>query len=306
MKKTTILFFGTHQFAATILEGLTKSPFCDIKLVITQPDRPVGRKQEMQTSPVKVLAEKRRLTIEQPKTLRSYRLSAIGYQLGVVAQYGLLIPKHILEAFPHGILNVHTSLLPKYRGASPIQTAIMNGETETGVTIMKMDEGFDTGPILLQKRMAIGPDDMYLDLDEKLAALGVEALNEALPKYIDGSLTPAPQDETQATACRELTREDGKIDWQKTSQQIYNQYRGLTPWPGVWTMWKGKRLKLLEIAASAHRIAPGKVVIGGQSMLIGCGTGSIEVLKLQLEGKKVADTKSFVNGNQEINGYVFN
>ncbi|MEK7623155.1 MAG: methionyl-tRNA formyltransferase [Patescibacteria group bacterium] len=301
MTKTPVVFFGTHQFAATILEGLIKSPFYDIQLVITQPDRPVGRKQELQPSPVKLLAQKHNLPIDQPSSLKSYKLKAISYKLGIVAQYGLLIPKHILEAFPLGILNVHTSLLPKYRGASPIQSALINGETETGVTIMKMDEGLDTGSIILQKKVAINPDDTYLDLDKKLAVLGIEALTEALPRFIDGTLKPRPQDTTKATVCRELTREDGRVDWQKTSQEIYNQYRGLTPWPGIWTTWHNKRLKLLSIKLAPQEIESGKVIVEAGKLFIGCHDGSIEVFELQLEGKKAMEIKAFINGNREVN-----
>jgi methionyl-tRNA formyltransferase len=174
-----LVFFGTHEFAATILGGLLDNPLFEVCLVITQPDRPVGRKQELHPSPVKLLAQKYNIPIEQPSSLKSYQLSAMSFELGIVAQYGLLIPKHVLDSFPLGVINVHTSLLPKYRGASPIQSALINGETETGVTIMKMDQGLDTGPIILQKKTTIDPDETYTHIDKKLASLGTLALNEA-------------------------------------------------------------------------------------------------------------------------------
>jgi methionyl-tRNA formyltransferase len=238
MSLTPIVFFGTHKFAATILEGLTQSRLVDIALVITQPDRPVGRTKELQASPVKILAQKYNLPVDQPITLKGYKLEVSNVELGIVAQYGLLIPKHILDAFPKGILNVHTSLLPKYRGASPIQTALMHGDTETGVTIMKMDVGLDTGPIILQKKITIDSADTYQSLDQKLAVLGSASLHEALPAYLDGSLIPQTQNNAEATTCRELTRDDGHIDWQKTHTDVYNLYRALTPWPGIWTTWQ--------------------------------------------------------------------
>ncbi|MFH1286666.1 MAG: methionyl-tRNA formyltransferase [Candidatus Magasanikbacteria bacterium] len=293
-------FFGTHDFAVTILQGLIDSPLIEVVLVITRPDKPVGRKKKLQKSPVKIFAEQHNLPIDQPASLKTHELDADDYQLGITAQYGALIPKHILETPKYGILNVHTSLLPKYRGASPIQSALMNGETETGVTIMKMDVGLDTGSILLQKSIEIAPDDTYLDLDRKLAEIGSETLLEAIPTYTSGKLEPADQDDSKATTCKQLSREDGKIDWNQSAQKIYNQYRGMTPWPGVWTMWNDRRLKLLKIKPAEKQIEAGKVLIEDGTMYIGCSHDSIEVLELQLEGKKVMDVKTFVKGYHHV------
>jgi len=301
-KKIKTVFFGTHDFAAVILQGLIESPFVSIDLVVTQPDKPVGRKQEFKKSPVKILAEKYEIKIDQPASLKNYELPISDIELGVTAQYGLLIPKHILGTPKHGILNVHTSLLPKYRGASPIQSALINGETETGVTIMKMDVGMDTGPILLQKTLQIDPDDTYLDLDKKLAVIGSDALLEAIPDYTAGELKPTEQDNSKATLCKQFKREDGKIDWTKTSEQIYNQYRGMTPWPGVWTTWGNKRLKLLKIKLNQKSIEPGKVCVENDTMYIGCAENAIEIIELQLEGKNSTDTKTFINGHKEMDG----
>jgi len=234
MKSIKTIFFGTHNFATTILQGLIDSPIFDIQLVITQPDKPVGRKKELTSPPVKILAEKHGIKVEQPDSLRDYNLQPTayprrgmpcGYDLGVTAQYGLLIPENILNAQTHGTLNTHTSLLPKYRGASPIQSALINGETETGVTIMKMDKGLDTGPVILQKSLKVEPNDTYLDLDKKLAKIGLLALLEAVPAYVSGQLQPIPQDNSDATTCKQFTREDGKIEWNKTDKEIYNLYR---------------------------------------------------------------------------------
>ena len=232
---------------------------------------------------------------------------AIGYELGITAQYGGLIPKHILEAPTHGILNVHTSLLPKYRGASPIQSAILNGDKETGVTIMKMDEGLDTGPILLQKKVSIGPDETYPELEAGLAKLGSEALLEAIPLYVNSELVPQPQDNAHATFCKQLTREDGRIDWQLSAQEIYNQYRGLTPWPGVWTVWNEKRLKLLEIKGTGQREVTstqlqGTITTENDKIFVQTGNGQIKIIELQLEGKKAMDAKTFLMGNRDFDG----
>jgi methionyl-tRNA formyltransferase len=289
-------FFGTHTFASTILQALLDAPNISVDLVITQPDKPVGRKKIMTPPPVKVLAEKHNIKVDQPPSLKVYELGTRNLELGVTAQYGLLIPPHILDSFPHGILNVHTSLLPKYRGASPIQSVLINGDTETGVTIMKMEEGLDTGPILLQKSIVIKKDDMYLDLDTKLAKIGSQALIEAIPQYIDGSLVPAVQDDAEATHCKQFKREDGKIDWTKTTEQIYNQYRGMHPWPGVFTSWNNKRLKLLQIQSVEGDLPAGKVAVEDAKLYVGCSSGAVEVIELQLEGKKPMDVKTFLNG----------
>ncbi len=292
-----IIFFGTHDFAAEILQGLIDNPNFSIGLVITQPDKPVGRKQELQKSAVKILAEKHDLKILQPVSLKTFDFKTLQtFDWGICAQYGLIIPENILNAPKHGIINVHTSLLPKYRGASPIQTALLNGETETGVTIMKMDAGMDTGPILLQKTLKIDPNDTYPILSQKLAKIANFALTEAISGYISGIIKPTPQDNTRATYTKILNREDGKVDWTKTAKDIYNQYRGLTPWPGVWTEWKGKRVKLLKIRLDELPVESGKWKVENEKLFIGCGENSIEVVELQLEGAKATNARSFVNG----------
>ncbi len=261
---------------------------------------------------VKTLAAQHGIKISQPTTLQGLEIEDWRFDIGITAQYGLLIPEKILNAPTHGILNVHTSLLPKYRGASPIQSALINGETETGVTIMKMGVGLDTGPILLQCSLTIDPDDTYLELDKKLAPLGAKLLLEAIPKYVDGSLVPQEQDDSIATSCKQFSREDGKIDWNKSAEDIYNQYRGLTPWPGVWTMWDPstslrageKRLKLLRISPAEKHISAGKVEVAGDRLYVGTNKNSIKIHELQLEGKSAMDSKTFVNGFGGIDGVV--
>lgn len=298
--KIKTVFFGTHEFACTILQVLLNSPLIDVTHVITQPDEPVGRKQILTPPPVKIVAEEYHIPVAQPTSLKSFDFSPFVGDINIVAQYGKIIPKSIIEAPKFGTLNVHTSLLPKYRGASPIQFALLNGEKETGVTIMQMDEGMDTGPTLLQKKITILPDETYLELNARLADIGAEALLEALPHYIEGTLKPIPQNNDQATLTKLLSREDGKIEWKNSAEHIYNQYRGLTPWPGVWTLWNGKRIKLTNIKPHSENIPAGTVTTVNGKMYIGTGEQSLEILSLQMEGKPVMDVKSFLNGYKNI------
>ncbi len=294
--QTKIAFFGTQEFAATILAGLLNDKNISVEMVFTQPDRRVGRKQVLDESPVKKLALQHNLNIVQPESLKNYQLQTTNYTLAIVVQYGLIIPKHILDAFPTGVLNVHGSLLPKYRGASPIQAALINGETTTGNTIMLMDEEVDHGPILAQGEVVIAPDDTFTSLAQKMAAAGSTLLLATLPKYIAGSLTAQPQNHSEATFCGLLNKDDGKIDWSKSASEIYNLYRGLAPWPGIWSLWNDKRLKLLKIVPAEKNLPTGEVRVENKKIFVGCGEKSIEVLELQLEGKNPMSAEMFSNG----------
>ena len=296
-----IAFFGTHEFAATILEGLLNNPSFLVKTVFTQPDRKVGRKQVLEESPVKKLATQQNLHIQQPNSLKEYTLEPNNYTLAVVAQYGLIIPQHIIDAFPKGMINVHGSLLPKYRGASPIQAALMAGEQTSGVTIMIMDALVDHGPILAQQSLFITPDDTFTSLAQKMATEGSALLLNTLPKYVQGEIVPQTQDHGQATFTKLLSKEDGRIDFSKSAEVIYNLFRGLTPWPGIWCLWDNKRLKLLAIDPTKKTIPPGEVLIENKHIYIGCGENSIEILELQLEGKNPMSAEVFANGYKNFN-----
>lgn len=300
MEKTKIAFFGTHDFAAAILEGLLRNPKLSIETVFTQPDRKVGRKQTIEESPVKKLAVARNLPVEQPETLKNYNLPAIDYEFAVVAQYGLIIPKRIIESFPKGMINVHGSLLPKYRGASPIQDAIKNGDEVTGITIMLMDDQVDHGPILSQKGIVIDPNDTFTTLSQKMATEGANLLLDTITQYLGKEVLPEPQDHSLATFTVLIHKNDGKIDFSKTAQEIYNLYRAFTPWPGIWCLWEEKRLKLLKIIKAEETLPAGQVLIKNKRIFIGCGQGSIEVLELQLEGKNAMSAEVFVNGYQDF------
>jgi len=292
------VFFGTHTFATTILQTLIEDAEINVSLVITQPDKPVGRNKVLTPPPVKILAKQYDIPVAQPESLKQYELPE-GLDIGVTAQYGLLVPKHVLDAPTHSILNVHTSLLPKYRGASPIQSALIAGETETGVTIMKMDVGLDTGPILMQKTLQIDPDDTYPILDQKLAVLAAPMIVVAMKGYIAGTCMPQEQDSTQVSHCTQFSRDDGKIDWSRTTADIYNQYRGLSPWPGIWTMLDSKRLKLLKVVPSTTVVPTGTILYSEDRIHIGTSDGSIEVIDIQIEGKPPMSASQFVQGYRQ-------
>ncbi|HSR88946.1 MAG TPA: methionyl-tRNA formyltransferase [Candidatus Udaeobacter sp.] len=296
MQKVKTVFFGTQEFATTILQGLLDSNIVSVETVFTQPDKKVGRKQTIEESPVKKLALKYNIPVEQPESLKNCELRTENCELAIVAQYGLMIPKKIIDSFPKGTINVHGSLLPTYRGASPIQMALVNGEKETGVTIMLMDEKMDHGSILSQKKMVIDPDDTYTTLAAKMAVEGSNLLVNTLPQWLSGELKAQEQNENQATFTKLLSKEDGLVDFNKTNDEIYNQYRGLTPWPGIWCMRNNKRLKLLKIAKSDKNITAGEPLAENKRIFIGCSQGSIEILELQLEGKGSMDAASFLNG----------
>lgn len=293
---TKIIFFGTQEFAKGILNALIKSGNFEIIGVFTQPDRPAGRKQEIQKSPVKILAEKHGLKILQPENLKVFQMPNFNADLNIVCQYGLIIPQTILDSALKGSINIHTSLLPKYRGASPIQTAILQGEKETGVTIMLMDKKMDHGPILSQANIAIEINDTYLTLSEKMIPIANNLLLNTLTDYLTGELKPTEQNHDKATFCKIFTREDGKIDFNKATQEIYNQFRGLTPWPGIYTTFNAKRIKLLDIVPSDKKINLGKFKAEENKLFLGCKDNSVEIFKLQIEGKNVMDAKAFING----------
>ncbi len=299
--KYSVVFFGTHEFATTILSGLLESSDFSVELVITQPDRPVGRKQIMTAPPVKLLAESKGIPVLQPETLKNFSLPEVAQpDFGITAQYGNLIPQSILDWPKFGMINVHTSLLPKYRGASPVQAAILNGDTETGITIMLMDAGLDTGPILQQETIVIEPDDRAPDVEKKLVAVAIPNLLTSARNLAISTSTPQPQNSSLASNCGKLDRDMGKVDWNNSTAKIYNLFRALYPWPGIWTTWEGKRLKLLEIKPSHQVLNPGLVLINGDQIFIGTQNSSVEVIRLQLEGKSEVSAKEFMAGYKKI------
>ena len=286
-----VIFYGTQTFAVTILRALIHAPEISVDLAITQPDRPVGRKKIITSPPVKVVAEAHSIEVLQPPSLKKFALPR-SFDLGITAQYGLLIPERLLSSPIHRTLNVHASLLPKYRGASPIQAAIRAGDTETGITIMQMDRGLDTGPILTARSIGIHEHETYPELEERLANIGSDLLLETIPRYVSGELSTTPQSGPSSYAST-LTREDGRVDWSENTRTIYNQYRAFIPWPGIWTTWGKKRLKLLHIKPSKSPLPPGELRIEHDTISVGTSDGSIHISELQLEGKRPMSAAQF-------------
>jgi methionyl-tRNA formyltransferase len=276
-----------------------------VQLVVTQPDRPRGRGMEVALSPVKQKALELGLPITQPDKIKNNQefraqLEAVAPEAIIVVGYGRIIPGWMLELPKHGNINLHGSLLPKYRGAAPIQWAIAEGETVTGVTTMLLNAGLDTGDILLQEELAIKPDDTAVTLAPPLAAIGAELMLETLRGVAGGTIIPRPQIEREATLAPILTREDGRIDFHRTAKQIFNRQRGFQPWPGAYTSFRGKNLMLWGRPTANSldsALSPGEMVIKGDSLLAGCAEQSaLEILELQPEGKRRMNAREFING----------
>ncbi len=319
-----IIYMGTPQFAVPALvtliagskPGLVLQEGYEIVTVITRPDKPSGRGKEVVYSPVKQLALSQEIPVWQPGSLKRQEniemLAAYQSDLFIVAAFGQILPQAVLDLPRYGTLNIHASLLPKYRGVSPISEAILQGDTETGVTIMLIDAGVDTGPILLQRAIPIAEDDTTGSLTLKLAALGASALLEALPLWVQGKITPQPQDERFASHTHMLHKEDGKIDWNRPADVLARTVRAFTPWPGAYTNWGNKLLKII----SAHTIQsdPGSEARAGtvslrkenglQTLAVATGNGLLIIEKLQLEGKKVMNADEFLRGYSHIIGEV--
>ena len=292
---------GTADFACPSLVALNDTPRIEVVAVVTQPDRPKGRQLIPHPSPVKLEAESHHLRVHQPERLRNdiSFLEQLAPGLIVVAAYGQILPQAILDLPPHGCLNVHGSLLPAYRGAAPIQRAILDGQAATGVTIMQMDAGLDTGAILSKAATPIGPTDNAQTLHDRLAKLGAELLLKTIPHHVAGEIAAKPQDDTLATHAAKITRDMGRIDWSQPATQLWNRARAFTPWPGVFTRLDGKLLKLLEVEpAAADCPAPG--VVGqadADGIVVGCGNGALRITQLQKEGAKRLSAAQFLAGN---------
>ncbi len=309
-----IVFCGTPRFAVPTLEALIAVGH-EIPLVVSQPDRPVGRKQELTAPPVKQTAMAAGLAVTQPEKIRNNaefraQLEAIQPDAIVVVAYGRIIPPWMLALPRLGCINLHASLLPKYRGAAPIQWAVAKGETITGNTTMLIDEGLDTGPMLLQQECPIGPETTAVDLFEKLAVDGAPLVLESLSGLEAGSITPRPQDNAQAILAPLLMREDGRMDFAaRTATELKNRWRGFQPWPGAFTALDGKklivhRLSVVEsFGGSATDLASGSVVADGHRMFVACAQSTwLELLEVQPEGKKRMTAAEFLRGHLNASG----
>jgi methionyl-tRNA formyltransferase len=294
------VFMGTPDFALQTLQGLIDAG-CKMVGVYTQPDRPKGRGKKLAPPPVKELAQKYDIPVYQPFKLRQLEavaeLEALAPDLIVVVAYGQILPKSVLEIPAHGCINVHASLLPKYRGAAPINKAIIDGETETGITTMFMDVGLDTGDMLVKKTLAIGPEETAGELHNRLASLGRETMEETLRQLCAGSLQREVQDDAQSTYASMMKKEDGRIDWSRSAQEIHNHVRGLDPWPGAYTTINGELLKLAETSSEAAEGKPGSVIEADKDgVCVACGSGSLRIQLLQLAGRKRLAAADFLRG----------
>ena len=304
-----VVFMGTPQFAVPALEALCQHH--EVAGVVTQPDRPAGRGRRLVPSPVKGVALARGLPVYQPTSLRPAealdQLADWQPDVIVVAAFGQILLKPVLELAPHGCLNVHASLLPRYRGAAPIAAAILAGDDTTGITIMRLDEGLDTGPLLAQADLAIAPEDTTASLGEKLAVLGAELLIGTLPGWIGGEIQAQPQDDALASYCQRLSKADGELDWTQTAQHLDRQVRAFSPWPGAYTTWQGQRLKVLRTRPRPEWLGeaePGQVVELPTGGGVVTGRGLLELLEVQLAGKKPMAAGPFIRGQRLIVGEV--
>ena len=292
---------GTAGFACPSLAALADSPLIELTGVVTQPDRPKGRKLIPHPPAVKVEAENRKLTVHQPLRLQKdfVFLNELNPELIVVAAYGQILPQSILELPKHGCINVHGSLLPLYRGAAPIQRAILDGKKETGVTIMEMEAGLDTGPMISKVKTQIGSHDNAQTLHDRLASFGAKLLVETIPEYVTGKIKAIPQDNSQSSHASKITRGMGQIDWTKTATDIWNQARAFTPWPGVFTHLNGKLIKLIEVEPmNTTKLGPGIIgQNGSDGIVVGCGEKALRISKLQKEGGKCLTAEAFLAGH---------
>jgi methionyl-tRNA formyltransferase len=316
-----IVFMGTPDFAVPVLQTLIARE--QLVGVVTQPDRPAGRGQQLQPPPVKVAAQAADLPIYQPKSLRSEEAAAPlrDWQpdLIVVAAFGQILRPHVLNLPPYGCLNIHASLLPRWRGASPIQHAILAGDSETGVSLMRMDVGMDTGPVYIKQAIPIQPNETAATLHDRLSQLGAQMLDQYLDDILAGRLPAQPQDDSQATYAPLIKKEAGQLNWQQSAAELDRLIRAMTPWPGAFTTWQGKMLKVLEAAPMEGTQGnlpsqgegrnsgelkkedgePGEVLASG---VVATGDGRLQLLEVQLEGKKPTPIADFLRGRPEFVG----
>lgn len=296
---------GTAELACASLDALAASPLLQVIAVVTQPDRPKGRDLKLQPSAVKETALRLGLPVLQPEKARDpafvQTLRELRPDLLVVAAYGQILPQSILDLASSGCLNVHTSILPKYRGAAPIQWALLNGDPETGVTIMKMDAGLDTGAMVAVQKTPITPDDNAQTLHDKLAEIGAKLLVEIIPDYVAGRITPVPQPADGGSYARKISKEDGRIDWAQPASSLWNRIRAFTPWPGAFTFQqiqpKPRLLKIWQATVIDGHGEPGEVIRADKSgIVVACGLQALLITCLQREGGKKLSAGEFING----------
>ena len=302
-----IAFLGTPEFAVPSLERLVEAGF-DVAAVVTQPDKPKGRGKKLAPPPVKEAALRFGLPVHQPPKIKNQEaidfFRGLGAEAMAVVAYGKIIPQAIIDIPEFGLINVHSSLLPKYRGAAPMQWAVAEGETRTGVTTMLIDAGLDSGDILLAAETGIDPEENAVELSERLSLMGADLLVQTLRGVKEGAVRPKPQDHERATFAPMLKKETGRIDWTWSAAKIHNRVRGFQPWPGAFTAFRGKSLHIWRsrVAVSAVGLAAGEIQTRGREVVAGCGEGTaLEFVEVQLEGRKRIPAAAFANG-QRLSG----
>ncbi|WP_394713829.1 methionyl-tRNA formyltransferase [uncultured Desulfuromonas sp.] len=308
MQTIRVVFMGTPDFALETLHGLIESGVQMVG-VYTQPDRPKGRGKKLAAPPVKDLALEHDIPVFQPQKLRDEeavkQLRSLSPDLIVVVAYGQILPQAVLDIPKYGCINVHASLLPRHRGAAPINKAIVDGDPTTGVTTMMMDVGLDTGDMLVKKSLSIHPDETAGQLHDRLAPLGREAMDETLARLCAGTLSREKQDDSLSTYASMMKKEDGCIDWRKEARQIHNLVRGLDPWPGAYTLLDGQTLKLAKTRCVEGQGEPGQVLEAcGETVIVACGQGALQLGALQLPGKKMLSAADFLRGRGLEKGNV--
>jgi len=306
--KIPILFIGTGAIGVPMLRALAADKRFDVRLVVSQPDKPAGRKMELTPPPIKIAAQELGLPVFQPAKinipetldeLRKYKPEMI-----VLMAYGKILKKELLDIPPKGCINVHASLLPYHRGASPIQDCLLTGDKKTGISIMRMDEGMDTGPVYATSEIPIADDDNAITLSEKLANLTATKTPDVLAEIDSGKLKPKPQDDSKSTLCTLIKKEDGEIKWSEPAETILKKIRAYAGWPGTHTFWNGKRLKILNAKRGNEgtKEQSGTVIQKDGDILVATGEGTIELLMVQMEGKKAQPIDEFVRGYKDFVG----
>ena len=309
--ESRIIFMGTPEFSEEILTSLLDANY-NIVAVFTQADKKVGRKQTLEKSPVKLVAEKNDLPVFTPKKLdevAAAEIENLKADLIILVAYGKILPQTVLNTPKLGAINIHPSLLPKFRGPSPIQNALLAGEKITGTTIMLMDAGIDTGDILRQKEIEITSDETYAELAQKLAKFSAQLLLETLSDFLAGKVVPQKQEDAQVSYCQLIKKTDGQIDWHDCAETIYNKYRAFFNWPGIFTLWNDKRLKLNKInfiSDNSNSHKPGEVFKIDDIIYVQANQGWIKLLEIQLEGKPNTKTVDFINGHPDFIGSILN
>ncbi len=308
MSRIRILFMGTADFAVPSLQQCFDDEHYEVVSVITQPDRPAGRKMQLQASPVKQKALERGLKVLTPERVNEQleEIKTLRAEIAVVIAFGQILSQEFLDLFPYGAVNLHASLLPRWRGAAPIQRAIMAGDAETGVALQKIVYELDAGDVLGVRKVDLHPDEKADQLYERLKALGPNLIHIELMDYIRGNLSGKKQDESQVTIAKKIKKAEGEIQWGKPAIEIYNSFRGLYIWPGTWTQWDGKKLKILEMQICNMNGKAGEVLeIERESFVVGCGEQSLKISRVQIESRAKQSVRDFLNSQKLQLGFRF-